>query len=85
MSSAIPAFGQECAFEIRSLLQHAQSQYFLHREGSLSAKDWRFQREWAARFVKLPLVAPLLRDEIDQEIVSAAFLAEVARTPSTLK
>ena len=71
-------------FMIRSLLQRAQSQYFLFREGSLSAKDWRFQREWAAKFVKLPLVAVLLREEIDQEIVSADFLAEIARTPTAL-
>lgn len=66
-------------FLIRSLLQHAQSQYFLFREGSLSAKDWHFQRNWAAKFVKLPLVAALLRQEIDQEIVSSDFLVEIAR------
>jgi hypothetical protein len=71
-------------FMIRSLLQHAQSQYFLFREGSLSAKDWRFQRNWVAKFVKLPLVAALLSEEIDQEIVSSDFLAEITRVPTAL-
>jgi hypothetical protein len=72
-------------FMIRSLLQHAQSQYFLFREGSLSARDWRFQRNWVAKFVKLPLVAALLTEENDQEIVSSDFLAEIARVPAALK
>lgn len=72
-------------FMIRSLLQHAQSQYFLFREGSLSARDWRFQRNWVAKFVKLPLVAALLTEENDQEIVSSDFLAEISRVPAALK
>lgn len=71
-------------FMVRSLLQHAQSQYFLFREGSLSAKDWRFQRNWVAKFVKLPFVAALLSEEIGQEIVSSDFLAEIARVPAAL-
>ncbi len=71
-------------FMIRSLLQHAQSQYFLYREGSLSAKDWHFQRSWAAKFVKRPFVAALLSEEIDQAVLSSDFLAEIARVPVAL-
>ena len=69
---------------IRSLLQHVQAQYFLFREGSLSAKDWRFQRNWVVKFVKLPLVTAILNEEIDQEMFSADFMAEITRVPAAL-
>ena len=40
---------QQTKYMIRSLLQSVQSQFFLYREGSLSEKAWRHQRNWAAR------------------------------------
>lgn len=71
-------------FMIRSLLQHVQAQYFLFREGSLSEKDWRFQRNWVVKFVKLPHVTAILNEENDQEMFSADFMAEITRVPAAL-
>lgn len=62
---------------IRSLLQHVQSQFFLYREGNLSEEAWRHQRNWAVRFVRFPLVAALLIEEIDQDILSPDFRADL--------
>ena len=71
-------------FMIRCLLQHAQSQYFLFSDGSLSEEIWHHQRNWVVKFIKLPAVAALLSEEIDQSIVSSKFLAEIRTLPAAL-
>jgi hypothetical protein len=70
----------QAQYMIRCLLQHAQSQYFLFRRGSLSEEDWRHQRNWLVKFVRLPMVVALLKDEIDQAILSSSFLADLEAT-----
>lgn len=66
-------------YMIRCLLQYAQSQYFLFREGSLSEEIWEHQRSWLVKFVKLPAVAAMLNVEMDQSVLSSSFLAEIKR------
>lgn len=72
----------QAQYLIRCLVQHAQSQYFLFREGSLSAEIWEHQRNWMIKFVRLPAVAAILNVEIDQSILSSSFLAEIKRVPA---
>ena len=73
---------RQAQYLIRCLVQHAQSQYFLYREGSLSTEIWHHQRDWLVKFVRLPAVAAILNVEFDQSILSSSFLAEIKRVPA---
>ena len=63
----------------RGMLQTAQSDFFLFREGSLPGANWVQERRWLRMFVNLPFVKAFLPEMAEVEVsLTPAFLAEIA-------
>ncbi len=63
----------------RGILQTAQSDFFLFREGSLPSMNWVQERRWLAMFVNLPFVDAFLPEMSGVDVsLTPAFLAEIA-------
>ena len=67
---------------IRALMQHAQSQYYLNKEGILPDEIWFRRLDWLRQFVALPAVAPTAEAEKIQGIISEEFWVKITERQS---
>tara|TARA_R110001592_G_scaffold217430_1_gene471153 strand:- start:25 stop:510 length:486 start_codon:yes stop_codon:yes gene_type:complete len=62
---------------VRTVMQHAQSQYYLNKEGILPDEIWVPRLNWLRQFVSVPTVASIVANERTQKIFSEEFWVKI--------
>ena len=63
---------------VRALMQHAQSQFYLNKEGILPDEMWRRRLNWLRQFVSIPAINLIAEAESAQGIISEEFWAQIS-------
>jgi hypothetical protein len=66
-------------FFVRGVMQTAQAQWWLWRDGSLPDQLWEYRSRWARNFVEAPVIKEVWQAELKQHIFSASFVEDVHR------
>ena len=64
-------------FMVRGVLQYAQAQWWLWKEGNLPNEIWDMRRKWARNYVNVPIFRMLWDDDIRQYILNEDFVRDV--------
>jgi len=64
-------------FMVRGVLQYAQAQWWLWKEGNLPNEIWYMRRKWARNYVNTPIFRAVWEDDIRQYILTEEFVKDV--------
>ena len=64
-------------FVVRGVLQYAQAQWWLWKEGNLPDDIWYMRRKWARNYINAPLMRAVWEDDIRQYILNEEFVKDV--------
>ena len=62
---------------IRGLLVTYIAAFASYQKGMMPEEQWRIDRDFIRRFVNLPIVKPIIEDEVQQGIINPEFRREV--------
>ena len=65
-------------FFVRALMQHAQSQFYLNKEGIMPDEMWHRRLNWLRQFVSIPTIKLIADAERAQGIIGEEFWAQIS-------